>query len=118
MPSSPPPRADTSAQSLHTSSDVSAPVDQEEQKKAANLEAKIAALEGQIAGVHAQEEEIRVKLKSPHPAATTVHTHIQLLHAYNETRDLATGLMGILAENRGVRACDVHAEFGVQDEAS
>ena len=56
--------------------------------------------------------------RSPHPAATTVHTHIKLLHAYNETRDLATGLMGILADNRGVRACDVHAQFGVEDEAS
>lgn len=56
--------------------------------------------------------------RSPHPAAATVRTHIQLLHAYNETRDLATGLMGILADNRGVRACDVHAEFDVQDEAS
>lgn len=28
------------------------------------MEAKIAVLEGQIAEVHAQEEEIRVKLKS------------------------------------------------------
>lgn len=30
----------------------------------ASLEAKITALEGQIADVHAQEEEIRAKLKS------------------------------------------------------
>ncbi|MCJ1466073.1 hypothetical protein MMC07_004692 [Pseudocyphellaria aurata] len=84
----------------------------------ANLEAKIAALESRIADVQAQEQEIRTKLKSPLPAATTVQRHIQLLHAYNETRDLATGLMGILADNRGVRACDIHAQFGVRDEAS
>jgi len=28
-------------------------------------------------------------------------------------RDIGTGLMGIIAENRGVRVRDVYAEFGV-----
>lgn len=32
----------------------------------------------------------------------TVQRHIALLHDYNEVRDVAMGLMGIVAERRGV----------------
>jgi hypothetical protein len=42
-----------------------------------------------------------------------VKKHIQLLHRYNEIRDIGTGLMGIIAENRGVRVKDMYEEFGV-----
>jgi hypothetical protein len=31
-----------------------------------------------------------------------VRRHIHLLHEYNEVRDVAMGLMGLVAENRGV----------------
>lgn len=53
--------------------------------------------------------------RSPHPASTTVQTHIRLLHTYNETRDIASGLMGIIADNRGVRARDIYEEYDVQE---
>lgn len=53
--------------------------------------------------------------RSPHPASTTVQTHIRLLHTYNESRDIATGLMGIIADNRGVRVRDIYEEYGVQE---
>jgi hypothetical protein len=54
----------------------------------------------------------------PHPLRTsspetTVQNHITLLHTYNQIRDIGTGLMGIIAENRGVRVRDVYREFGV-----
>lgn len=32
----------------------------------------------------------------------TVQRHITLLHEYNEVRDVGMGLMGIVAERRGV----------------
>jgi hypothetical protein len=44
-----------------------------------------------------------------------VKTHILLLHQYNEIRDVGQGLMGMVAENRGVRISElyVEGEFGV-----
>ncbi|MCJ1349736.1 hypothetical protein MMC31_007977 [Peltigera leucophlebia] len=86
-----------------------------EAQKIASLEARIVALEGQIADIKAQEAEISAKLKFSHPASTTVQTHISLLHTYNEIRDIASGLMGIIADNRGVRARDIYEEYGVHE---
>lgn len=53
--------------------------------------------------------------RSPHPPSETVNSHIRLLHTYNELRDIGTGLMGLLADQRGVRVREVMAEFGVGD---
>ena len=41
--------------------------------------------------------------------------HITLLHDYNEIRDIGTGLLGMIAENRGVRVVELYegGEFGV-----
>lgn len=44
-----------------------------------------------------------------------MNSHIRLLHTYNELRDIGTGLMGLLADQRGVRVREVMAEFGVGD---
>ena len=52
--------------------------------------------------------------RSPTPE-TTVKQHIALLHTYNEIRDVGQGLLGMVAENRGVRIRDVYAEFGVAE---
>ena len=46
-------------------------------------------------------------------AQATVKAHIKLLHDYNEIRDVGQGLMGIIADNRGVRAIDVYRDFDV-----
>lgn len=53
---------------------------------------------------------------SPDGATKTVQKHIRLLHAYNEIRDIGQGLLGLIADARGVRQIDVQKEFGVADE--
>ena len=56
----------------------------------------------------------RVGFRTKDPQAT-VKAHIKLLHDYNEIRDVGQGLMGIIADNRGVRARDVYQEFNVDE---
>ncbi|MBE7180378.1 MAG: hypothetical protein INR71_04055 [Terriglobus roseus] len=46
-------------------------------------------------------------------AKATVKQHISLMHRYNEIRDTALGLMGMLADQRGVRLRDVQEDFGM-----
>ena len=65
-------------------------------------------------------------------ADETVKRHIDLLHEFNEVKDVAMGLLGMVAENRGVRLQDImegmwlseqwlksgsltNTEFGVND---
>jgi hypothetical protein len=47
------------------------------------------------------------------PAAETVKKHIRLLHDYNDIRDVGQGLVGMIADNRGVRIGELYEEFGV-----
>jgi hypothetical protein len=42
-----------------------------------------------------------------------VKDHIKLLHEYNELKDVGQGLMGLIADQRGVRIVEVNEEFGV-----
>ena len=56
----------------------------------------------------------RVGSRTTDPQAT-VKAHIKLLHDYNEIRDVGQGLMGIIADNRGVRARDIYREFNVDE---
>lgn len=48
-------------------------------------------------------------------AAGIVKTHIKLLHEYNEIRDVGQGMIGMIADNRGVRIAELYesGEFGV-----
>lgn len=39
--------------------------------------------------------------------------HIKLLHEYNEIKDVGQGLMGLIADQRGVRIIEVQDEFGI-----
>ena len=50
------------------------------------------------------------------PPEATIKRHIKLLHDYNEIRDVAMGLIGMIADQRGVRMRDCLAEFGVEGE--
>lgn len=43
----------------------------------------------------------------------TVKAHIKLLHDYNEIRDVGQGIMGIIADSRGVRVKQVYQDFDV-----
>ena len=56
-----------------------------------------------------------IPTRNPNPAKT-VKQHIHLLHAYNDIRDVGMGLLGIVAENRGVRIRDVYEDFGVSGD--
>ncbi len=47
------------------------------------------------------------------PAAETVKTHIKLLHDYNDIKDVGQALIGMIADNRGVRIGELYKEFGV-----
>jgi hypothetical protein len=42
-----------------------------------------------------------------------VKNHIKLLHEYNELKDAGQGLMGLIADQRGVRIVEVQDEFGI-----
>lgn len=46
------------------------------------------------------------------PTVTVKH-HIRLLHEYNEIKDVGQGLMGLIADARGIRVVEVQREFGV-----
>jgi DNA repair protein Swi5/Sae3 len=42
-----------------------------------------------------------------------IKQHIKLLHEYNEIKDVAQGLIGMIADARDVRVVDCQREFGV-----
>jgi hypothetical protein len=48
-------------------------------------------------------------------AQVVIKKHIKLLHRYNEIRDVGMGLIGIVADSRGVRIRDCQEDFGVED---
>ncbi|KAI9786833.1 MAG: hypothetical protein M1839_005064 [Geoglossum umbratile] len=81
--------------------------------KKLSLEARNASLRAQIEEVRAKRDEVKSQLRTQ-DAAATVKKHIRLLHDYNEIRDVGTGLMGMIADSRGVRVRDIYAEFGVE----
>ncbi|EUC42877.1 hypothetical protein COCMIDRAFT_7602 [Bipolaris oryzae ATCC 44560] len=49
-------------------------------------------------------------------ANKVVKEHIKLLHEYNELKDAGQGLMGLIADQRGVRIVEVQEEFGIDAE--
>ncbi|TKA70244.1 hypothetical protein B0A55_06881 [Friedmanniomyces simplex] len=46
-------------------------------------------------------------------ANAVIKEHIGLLHRYNEIKDIGQGLMGLLADQRGVRVSEVMEDFGL-----
>ncbi|KAE8351678.1 Swi5-domain-containing protein [Aspergillus coremiiformis] len=77
------------------------------------LRTSIADLETRAARMEAQLAETKTKLRSS--ASATVQQHISLLHEYNEIKDIGQGLMGLIADARGVRQIDVQREYGVSE---
>ncbi|KAF2678994.1 Swi5-domain-containing protein [Lentithecium fluviatile CBS 122367] len=45
-----------------------------------------------------------------------VKNHIKLLHEYNEIKDVGQGLMGLIADQRGVRIVEVQDEYGLDSK--
>ncbi|KAL2854717.1 Swi5-domain-containing protein [Aspergillus pseudodeflectus] len=80
-------------------------------KKLETLRATNKDLESQVAAIESQVAEIRAKLKND--PSETVKRHIRLLHEYNEIKDVGQGLIGLIADARGMRQVDVEREFGV-----
>ncbi|KFZ18549.1 hypothetical protein V502_04044 [Pseudogymnoascus sp. VKM F-4520 (FW-2644)] len=78
------------------------------------IKARNKELAAEVSAMEAKLEDARGKLKNP-DAAATVKAHIKRLHAYNEIRDVGQGLIGLIAEQRGVRIgeCYESGEFGV-----
>jgi DNA repair protein Swi5/Sae3 len=48
-------------------------------------------------------------------AKAVIARHIKLLHDYNAIKDVGQGLMGIIADGRGVRAKEVQEDFGMEE---
>jgi hypothetical protein len=46
-------------------------------------------------------------------AKKVIKEHIRRLHTYNEIRDVGQGLIGMIADQRGVRIVECQEEFGV-----
>ncbi|EAW12517.1 SWI5/SAE3 family protein [Aspergillus clavatus NRRL 1] len=82
-------------------------------KKIKALQASIADIQSQTAQLEAQIAETKAKLKND-PSMTVKH-HIRLLHEYNEIKDVGQGLLGLIADARGMRQIDVQREFGLGD---
>ncbi|RDW84732.1 hypothetical protein BP6252_02322 [Coleophoma cylindrospora] len=90
--------------------------------KMSSIQTRISSLEAEIASKRAKLAEVTEELKYDAPAntaydpATTVKTHIKLLHDYNDIRDVGQGLLGMIADSRGVRVGTIYEEFGVDQK--
>ncbi|KAJ5474876.1 hypothetical protein N7475_004442 [Penicillium sp. IBT 31633x] len=83
-------------------------------KRLSALQVSITSLETKHAELESELASVTSKLKSDPDA--TVQRHIRLLHDYNEIKDVGQGLMGIIADAKGVRQVEVEKDFGVGDK--
>ena len=49
-------------------------------------------------------------------ANAVIKEHIQLLHRYNEIKDIGQGLMGLIADKRGARIKEIMEDYGMGDK--
>ncbi|KAL2814644.1 Swi5-domain-containing protein [Aspergillus granulosus] len=98
---------------LETQQDQGLSPDQASQrnKKLEALQASNEDLKSHVAEIESRIAEIRAKLKND--PSETMKRHIRLLHEYNEIKDVGQGLIGLIADARGMRQVDVQEEFGV-----
>lgn len=81
--------------------------------KTIRLQSQISDLQSKVLDMQSQITLMNSKLEHPEEADAIVKAHIKLLHDYNEIKDVGLGLMGLIAEGRGVRLGEVMAELGV-----
>ncbi|KAJ5787040.1 hypothetical protein N7457_002030 [Penicillium paradoxum] len=94
--------------------DPSTEVQTHKDKRLSTLRTSITNLEAKRVELEAELSSITAKLE--HDPNATVQRHIQLLHDYNEIKDIGQGLMGIIADARGVRQVEVEKEFRVGEK--
>ena len=95
--------------------------------KKANLEAALASLQAQRSALVAatklpsglampdtwtEDEKTKSALASSNGV---IKEHIALLHKYNEIKDIGQGLMGLIADKRGVRVATVMEDYGMDE---
>lgn len=118
MPSSPNQSQPSQHDSPHLTSSENgqnpSPEQLQRERKVKTLQASIDDLQSQTQQLEGEIAEVKAKLKND-PSITVKH-HIRLLHDYNEIKDVAQGLMGLIAEARGVRQIEVQREFGADEK--
>ncbi|KAI5854656.1 DUF1337 domain protein [Tricharina praecox] len=85
-------------------------------KKLAALTSQNSHLTTTLATLQTTLTTSRAQLRNPAlNGEDTVKRHIHLLHEYNEVKDVAMGLLSLVAEARGVAVGVVKKELGVGD---
>ncbi|KAF7948291.1 uncharacterized protein EAE97_003702 [Botrytis byssoidea] len=79
--------------------------------KLTSIQTRNANLKAEIAQKQEKIQQITEGLEKP--AKQTVKRHIRLLHDYNDIKDVGQGLLGMIADNRGVRVGEMYEEFGL-----
>ncbi|KAJ5810829.1 hypothetical protein N7447_010345 [Penicillium robsamsonii] len=96
-------------------------MDSTKEPKSYRDQQRIAALRASIASLEAKHTRLETDLTAVNVQLIgnpddTCKRYTQLLHEYNDIKDVGQGLMGLLAEARGVRQVEVEREFGVSEE--
>ncbi|CAB52605.1 DNA recombination mediator Swi5 [Schizosaccharomyces pombe] len=76
------------------------------------LESRVHLLEQQKEQLESSLQDALAKLKN-RDAKQTVQKHIDLLHTYNEIRDIALGMIGKVAEHEKCTSVELFDRFGV-----
>ncbi|KAI9758292.1 MAG: hypothetical protein M1815_003494 [Lichina confinis] len=87
--------------------------DEGRQRRVEAIKARNEVLQKTLEDLRSQRDEVLGKVKNKSTVQQTIKGHIGLLHEYNAIRDIGTGLMGLIAERRGVRTLEVYDEFGL-----
>ncbi|KAK4543091.1 hypothetical protein LTR36_005868 [Oleoguttula mirabilis] len=133
MPSSPAPAKqdnETAASQQSTDSKPTSPPPPPPNPRLAALTAKYATLQATLTSLQHQRSALIAEAKLPSGLAmpaewseeqktkqafstanAVIKEHIGLLHKYNEMKDIGQGLMGMIADKRGVRVGTVMEEF-------
>ncbi|KAF2861860.1 hypothetical protein K470DRAFT_256407 [Piedraia hortae CBS 480.64] len=78
-----------------------------------DLKSQQAGLVAQVKGLLGMDlsQDSSVEDEVVERANAVIKDHIARLKKYNEIKDIAQGLIGLIAEQRGVRIADVMADF-------
>ncbi|KAJ5539117.1 hypothetical protein N7513_007449 [Penicillium frequentans] len=86
----------------------------EREQRLKGLRKSIAQLEFELSQLEKEVAENKAELRND--PTETVQRHVRLLHEYNDIKDAAQGLMGLIADAKGVRVAEIHKEYGVDEK--